>query len=407
MFRDEVLRGWNRLAGEITLASPLSWRIVTLALALSVGLGCAFLFAGSYARVETVTGVAAADGGTAVILPTRSGTIASLSVREGQIVAARAPLAEVRAEEALAGGTTAPQRILDALTEQDARLVSQKRAIQAAADAERARLLAQTIGHDAELASFAQQLAEQKRLVEAAATELTQFQTLAERGFASRRDVQRREEALILRRQQLAALNAQRATAASAQAQSRRALVQVSAQADAQVSALASERATVAGRVAEATAARGYTLTAPVAGTITALTARVGQPALPLQPLMTIVPEGTRLEAQLLVPTHAVGFVHAGQPVRLAIDAFPYQRFGTIEGRVRHVSAAAVARASTGGGPQQPMFLVTVDMPRPWITAFGRRHPLMPDMTLTARIVTEERSLFEWLFEPVLAVRNR
>jgi membrane fusion protein len=41
------------------------------------------------------------------------------------------------------------------------------------------------------------------------------------------------------------------------------------------------------------------------------------------------------------------------------------------------------------------------------VVAFGRYQPLQPGMTLTARIVTEKRSLLRWLFEPIYAVRNR
>ena len=162
----------------------------------------------------------------------------------------------------------------------------------------------------------------------------------------------------------------------------------------------------LAQRLAEVEGARGYTLAAPIAGTVTALTARVGQTVTPSSKLMIIVPHGARLEAQLQVPSRAIGFVAPGQTVRLAIDAFPYARFGTVEGRIMHVSTAALGQVDAGGRPES-VYLVTAAIDRPWIEAFGRRHRLTPDMTLTARIVTEKRTLFEWLFEPVLAVRNR
>jgi membrane fusion protein len=41
------------------------------------------------------------------------------------------------------------------------------------------------------------------------------------------------------------------------------------------------------------------------------------------------------------------------------------------------------------------------------IPAFGRDQPLLSGMTVTARVQTARRSLFEWLFEPLFAVGRR
>jgi membrane fusion protein len=54
-----------------------------------------------------------------------------------------------------------------------------------------------------------------------------------------------------------------------------------------------------------------------------------------------------------------------------------------------------------------PVYLVTASLSRPWVKAFGRRQPLLPGMTLAARIIAERESLFHWLFQPLFAVRNR
>jgi membrane fusion protein len=50
---------------------------------------------------------------------------------------------------------------------------------------------------------------------------------------------------------------------------------------------------------------------------------------------------------------------------------------------------------------------VTVKLAQSWVMAFGRRQPLVPGMTLTARIITERQNLFQWLFEPLFAVQRR
>ncbi len=407
MFRPEALAARReRLHGEVQIIVPVGWQVIGYGLLATLAIAAAFLAVGSYARVETASGIIAPDRGSAIIVPTRTGVVAALHVREGSQVTAGTPLADIRSEESLTAGSTAPERVIAALGDQDAHLSAQSSLIMQGAAAERDRLSDQLRGMSAEITSLDQQLSGQRRLVEVAADELAQLRGVVEKGFVSRRDLQRREEVLLTRRQQLAALEQQRAGASSSLAQARRSFAQVRAQAEAQAASVASNRASVAQRLAEADAARGYALTAPIAGRVTAVTARVGQPALPQRPLMTIIPDHARLEAQLYVPTRAIGFLAPGQDVRLAIEAFPYQRFGTVTARIRDISDAAVARGDAGG-QAEPVYLVTATIAQPWIAAFGRHHRLSPDMTLSARITTEKRSLFEWLFEPVLAMRQR
>jgi membrane fusion protein len=139
---------------------------------------------------------------------------------------------------------------------------------------------------------------------------------------------------------------------------------------------------------------------------VTAVTARVGQAANQQQPLMVVMPADATPRAELYVPTSAAGFLAVGQDVRLAVDAFPYQRFGTVKARVVQISSVAIPKV-TAEGTAVPVYLVTAELSEPSVVAFGLRQPLLPGMTLSARIVTERQSLFEWLFEPLYAVMKR
>ena len=84
----------------------------------------------------------------------------------------------------------------------------------------------------------------------------------------------------------------------------------------------------------------------------------------------------------------------------------PYQRFGTVTARISEISSAVIPKA-TAEGVTVPVYLVTANCSQSWVPAFGRRQPLLPGMTLTARIVTKKQTLFEWLFEPLFAVSRR
>jgi membrane fusion protein len=140
-----------------------------------------------------------------------------------------------------------------------------------------------------------------------------------------------------------------------------------------------------------------------VSGKIGTLQASVGETADPHRLQLEIIPEDSPLQAELLVPSRAIGFIEAGQKVRLLYDAFPYQQFGTYTGHVVRVSQTLVT-ASDAGGPirlKEPAYRVTAALDRPYVDAYGKRMPLQPDMLLRADVILEKRSLASWLLAPV------
>lgn len=148
---------------------------------------------------------------------------------------------------------------------------------------------------------------------------------------------------------------------------------------------------------------------APVAGRVSSLQATVGKAADPRQLQLTIVPDGSVLRAELLVPTRAIGFVRPGQRVRILYDAFPYQRFGTYGGEVASVSQSIVTAADASGPLElrEPSYRVAVALDRADVDAAGRRIALQPDMLLRADIILDRRSLMAWLVGPLLGAGMR
>ena len=141
----------------------------------------------------------------------------------------------------------------------------------------------------------------------------------------------------------------------------------------------------------------------PVQGLVTTITARKGQ-ATSAKPVMSILPQGGELLAELFVPARAAGFVKAGQPVRLLYDAFPYQKFGFFAGRVKQVSKTVVNTVNLTNAPQlpEPVFLVTVTLDRQFINTMGERFPLQAGMALSADLILEDRKIWEWAFGSLL-----
>jgi membrane fusion protein len=159
---------------------------------------------------------------------------------------------------------------------------------------------------------------------------------------------------------------------------------------------------------------RGTQVLAPQAGEVATLLAAPGQPVVAGQTLATVLPAGAALEAELWVPTRSAGFVRAGMPVWLRVDAFPYARYGQLPAHVRAVSQSAVPLAdlgdlaSTGVAPQpQGVYrvLVTLDPAAPADAALAWRESLKAGMRVQASLVAEHRTLIEWALEPLSALR--
>jgi membrane fusion protein len=407
MFRNEVLQNRSdRLSGNVFIALSVSWQVIGYLIFGGVAATLLFLCLVSFSRVEIAGGTITPDKGVSTILPTRSGTIASISVADGQEVAAGAELAAIRVEEDSALGVSAAAQIQAAVSQQDSSLVAQIAANKSVANAQIYQVAAQKSGLSAEISQLESQISIQREMISSAKDDYDRARIVAERGFISQNDLRSRRDTLLARRQALSQLTQSMAVKRSALIEAKRSAAQLAAQAQAQNASLAASRAQVAQQAANTSGSRSYVLRAPVAGRVTALTARVGQPANPQTSLMTIVPVGSILRAEIAVPSTAIGFIKSGQAVRLAVDAFPYQRFGTVSGRVFTVSTSPVT-VQTANGATVSVYPVIVTLDRASISAYGRDEHLVPGMTLTARIIAERQSLFEWLFEPLFAVDRR
>lgn len=407
LFRREVFEHRaDRLHGDVQIAVPLSWQVVTFLIAIALFAAVTFFALGTYSRVETVTGAVVIDKGTAPIIPTRPGVIIDVLVHDGQRVAAGAGLARVRSEENLTNGQSAPEQVINTLRDQDSHLSVQGNMLLKAGDEELSRLDAFAQGLHAEIISIDQQIAAQVRLVSLANAEFHEIQAIATKGYLSRRDLEERESALLARTQALSQLRQLRSSKKAALAENSRAKAQARASAQAQAAGFSVQRNALTQQIAQLEGSRGFTLSSPIAGTITALTARLGQPAILGQALMIVVPEGGRERVELYVPTSAAGFLSVGQEARLSIDAFPYQRFGTIPARISEIATTPLNKP---GSPSEttPVYLVTAELQRDWVYAYGSKQKLIPGMAVTARIVTQKQSLLQWLFEPIYSVARR
>src|SRR5207248_7705638 len=132
-----------------------------------------------------------------------------------------------------------------------------------------------------------------------------------------------------------------------------------------------------------------------------------GQTVQPQRLQLEIVPDDSPLQAELLIPTRAAGFVRIGQTVRFLYDAFPYQNFGAYTGRITELSHTVLTKSDTAGpiAPEEPVYKAIAVLDRPDVDANGKAVPLQAGMLLKAQIILDRRTLASWILDPLLHKR--
>lgn len=136
----------------------------------------------------------------------------------------------------------------------------------------------------------------------------------------------------------------------------------------------------------------------PIDGTIQQLGVHtLGGVVEPAQPLMVIVPRGGQLIVEARVLNKDVGFVKAGQPVRVKVDAFPFTDYGTIDGTLVGVSSDAIEDEKIG-----LYYTARVQLDRSSIDDGRAAVPLSPGMSVTVEIKTGRRRVIQYLLSPII-----
>jgi len=407
MFRDEAIeQRRDKLSGNVAINVPISWRLITLLITAALAAAVGFLAIANYSRVTVAYGSIVPDKGLARIEPQRPGIVSEIGVKEGDMVKAGDHLLQIRTDEDSRQILSSTEQLRSAIGLQDSSLAAQMVALDAAASAQINRLNAEATGLLSERTQIESQISLQNALIETATSDLDRAKEVAKRGFISDRDLQAREENLLVRRQGMSELERALTANAAAIATITRTKEEIAAQSRAQTADLSAARAQVEQQAVNAARLQAYSLRAPISGTVTAVSVNMGQSVAAGMDMLVIIPSGSRLQAELNVPTTAIAFLAKGQDVNLAIDAFPFEKFGTITGQIIGISKSTLEQRSAGA-EAVPSYRVRVAISAPTIDAFGKKQKLVPGMELSARIKTEDRSLLEWLFEPIFAVQRR
>ncbi len=410
LFRQQAIDAQReKLLGEVSLARPVPlWLFTALAVLFAAAL-VSFSVWGEYSRRERVEGFLALDAGAARLLAPAAGTITELMVKEGQEVATGDPIVQLSSDQGTRSGGAAGERVEAQLNERMAALArEQGNTEQLGAqqiDAARRRIA----DLQAELNQFEGEIKLQNTRIASARSEFQRTEDLFKRGFVSENALTTRRNEVLDQQVKLEAIKRARAATERELSSARAELPGIDLKTRAQVEQLKRQASELQQGLVQEEAKRENVIRAPVAGVVTNIAVVRGESLAPDAPLATIVPKGGGLHAQLLVPTRAIGFIKPGDAVVLRYEAFPFQRFGQYRGTVERVSRTVWAPGERLGAMtvKEPVYRVDVKLERQDVSAGDEAFPLRAGMLLGADILLEKRSVLEWVFEPVMGLRQR
>jgi hemolysin D len=139
-------------------------------------------------------------------------------------------------------------------------------------------------------------------------------------------------------------------------------------------------------------------LTAPIDGVVQQLAIHtVGGVVTAAQQLMVVVPQEHQLEIEAWVENKDIGFVKEGQSVEVKVEAFPFTRYGLIDGTMLSISNDAVPLEKGA-----LVYAARVSMARSTIQVEDKLVNLSPGMSVSVEIKTGQRRLIEFFLSPLL-----
>jgi len=243
------------------------------------------------------------------------------------------------------------------------------------------------------------------------------FEKLARDGFAGRLLYTDKQRERIEREQDLKSQEFIIQAARSTIAQSEKRIAQISAEYRRQLQTERVDNAALLEKATQELAKQEHRhglleLRAPQAGFVKDLATHTpGTVVAPGTILLTLVPRGEKLRAEVWISNDDIGFVRAEQPVKVKLAAFQFQKYGMLDATVANVSADAteapnpntrsggLAGRDRSAGPLA--FRALVDLQQQELESDGRRYALAPGMQVVAEIKLGDRTIMEYLLSPV------
>lgn len=398
--------------GKTRVATPISLSVGLLISGLVIAGVVAWLLVGSYTRRVHVSGILTPSTGVIEARSRIAGGVDRVLVKEGGQVRAGDPLVILTGERSSESiGDTATE-VAASLTDQQKRIQDDIKVANNVSKMEREALVRKKGILKRQGAEINSQLAIVARQVAAQSDMLERIKPLAAKGYVSQWQIEQQALQVMDSEAQLRVLRRNQLDVIQQESDVAKQLSQLPLDTDTKINDLQRQLSQGRQSIAQNEADRSLVVRATRDGIVAAVLTWHGQSVVAGQPLVTVVPAGSSLEATLFVPSEAIGFVKPGIPVTLRYESYPYQKFGVHTGEVTGASLTALPATEVASvfavvEPPEPMYRVTVQLRSQTVSVYGANQPLRPGMKLDADLLLDKRRMIEWIFEPLYGFTNK
>ncbi|QAV22204.1 HlyD family type I secretion periplasmic adaptor subunit [Proteus hauseri] len=140
----------------------------------------------------------------------------------------------------------------------------------------------------------------------------------------------------------------------------------------------------------------------PVEGTVQQLSIHtLGAVLQPSQTVMVIVPKEQKNIAEVNILNKDIGFIYPGQKAIIKLDAFPYTRYGTIEGEIINIAKDSIQHEELG-----LVYPALIELNKQFININNTQYKLTAGMSLVADIIIDQRRIIDYLLSPIEVYKN-
>lgn len=416
LFRKQALDTCSvRQYGTVILTRAISNLVSTCVSLLFVLLLILFFLFFETTRKAPIHGILVPTAGVIRVFANQVGVIKQIRIKEGQVVREGEILFVVSGERSTSDPRTTEALISKLLEERRDSFYTELKQNKMQLAQRHATLQQRALDLQREIERLDKQMLIQTQRIALSEETVVRFTQLKATNYISTAKLQEQEAELLDQRQRLLEIERIKSVTQRDLASAKLEELDLTMQAMRDENSLRRNASILEQDLTENMAKREIAVRARQSGTITTIAANLGQTVGITTPLASILPAGSELEAEMYVPSRAVGFIKPGMIASLRYQAFPYQKFGQHPARVREVATTSIspqelttsAVIMPASSPFEPVYRIRLKLEQQTVRAYGTVMPLRSGMLVDANVVLERRKLYEWILEPLISISGR
>ncbi|WP_181146185.1 HlyD family efflux transporter periplasmic adaptor subunit [Vibrio jasicida] len=396
----------NDIWESTAIKQPSPYRWLTLTFLLLFIFAVPLLFLGDYNRKETVTGYLAPVNGVAKLFSPGYFYVDKVLVSEGDIVVQDQPLIILKPFSESGETAESSEYIELEIEEQLVTLKALKDATLQVNQDTRLKLQLEYQKTQEQISYFDRKIEVLANRLDTVKQNLTKYEALNNQGFTSLEHLSQHRDKLLTLQKALLDDRSEQNMLNSQLSAVELELNSLDSSLTLQLSELDLQLSELRKSLIEVRRNKRVAIRASMPGIISFTEATVGQVVTPNQLLVSVLPEDQSLQVELIVPTRAYGFITSGKEVVIKYDAFPYQKFGSYKAYTTTISTSVILpnEVKLPINFTEPSYRVSAELVNQKVSAYNANIPLRPGMQVSAEILLENRSLIEWLLDPILSL---